>query len=115
MRFFSTIFGCEALERPSPSVTRDSVGRSTPVYAFWFPDGGAFSVEFTEDALDAARARRGAYLELQSDDVSELKEKILAAGIPQVEPFDSPYFYFQAPGGQVWRLVPAPEGTASDG
>jgi hypothetical protein len=50
---------------------------------------------------------------LQCDDPSGLQAKILAAGISQVQPFDSAYFYFQAPGGQVWRIVPAPEQTPS--
>src|SRR5262249_28885020 len=41
-------------------------------------------------------------------DPSALRAKILAAGIPRVEPFDSAYFYFQAPGGQVRRIAPGP-------
>lgn len=113
--FFTTVLGCDVLERPDGSVSRDAAGRPTPVYAFRFPNGGAFSVEFTEDALDEAHARRGAYLELQSDDPPALKEKILAADVSQVEPFDSDYLYFQAPGGQVWRIVPARERKESDG
>jgi hypothetical protein len=62
-------------------------------------------VEFTEDALDDKQARRGAWLELRTDDALGLQQKVLAAGLPRVVHPYTPFFYIQAPGGQVFRIV----------
>jgi hypothetical protein len=97
--FFTTVLGCEVL------VSADAPGLPTPVSAFAFANGAALSVEFTEDALDEQQARRGAWLELQTDDPAGLTKKILEAGLPKVEYFGNDYFYFQAPGGQVLRIA----------
>ena len=98
--FFTNILGCEAVMIP------EGPGLPTPAIAFRFPGGGSLSFEFTEDALDEKQARRGAYLELKTDDPSALKEKILELGLPRVEEYISnDYFYFQAPGGQVLRIA----------
>lgn len=90
--FFTTLLGCTVMGAPNP-------------LAFQFVDGAAVSVDFTEevvDALDEKQARRGAWLELETDEPSTLKEKILAAGYRQ---FDyKGFFYFQIPGGQVMRI-----------
>ncbi len=97
--FFSTILGLEVL------VSSDAPELPAAVIACRFPNGASWSVEFTEDALDEKQARRGAYLELQTDDPSALKKKILAAGLSRVEYIGNDYFYFQAPGGQVLRIA----------
>jgi catechol 2,3-dioxygenase-like lactoylglutathione lyase family enzyme len=100
--FFTNILGCEVLEIPA------GPGVPSPAVAFTFPGGGSLSFEFTEDALDERQARRAPYLELRSDDPSALKQKIIEAGLPGVEEYTTgEYFYFQAPGGQVIRIVPA--------
>ena len=39
-----------------------------------------------------------------------MKEKIVGFGIKKVEFWDKEHFYFEAPGGQVFRLV----GTTED-
>jgi hypothetical protein len=73
--------------------------------AFQFVDGSAVSVDFTEevvDALDEQQARRGAWLELETDEPSALKEKFLEAGYRHFE--YKGFFYFQIPGGQVMRF-----------
>ena|SRR5579884_4162168 len=93
--FFTNILGCEVL--PSP------------VLAFAFSNGASLSVEFTEDALDERQARWGAWLELKTDDATGLREKVLAAGLPRVEFSGNNYFYFQAPGGQVFRIASSDE------
>jgi hypothetical protein len=81
-------------------------GLAEPILAFRFPGGGSFSVEFTEDALDEQRVRRGAWLEIWSDDPAALKRKILDAGLPQVTHPATNTFYFAVPGGQVLGVVP---------
>jgi hypothetical protein len=39
----------------------------------------------------------------------ELKQQILRFGIPKIKHWDREHFYFQAPGGQVFRLVGSTE------
>lgn len=97
--FFTTILGCEVLG------SVDAPGLLMPIIAFGFPNGASLTVEFTEDALDEQHARRGAWLELMTDDPSALTQKILQAGLPRLEHLSNDYFYFQAPGGQVWRFA----------
>ena len=57
-----------------------------------------------QDAVDEAAFLRTTYLELKSDDAEALREKILAFGVNTLDVPD-PHLYFQAPGGQVFRLV----------
>ncbi|MFD2872034.1 VOC family protein [Mucilaginibacter ximonensis] len=53
---------------------------------------------------DIGRQARFLWLELRSDEVPAMTEKILAAGVLKLD-IPDPHLYFQAPGGQVWRLV----------
>lgn len=64
-------------------------------------------MEFTEEALEEGRARRGAWLEMGANDPSALKKPILDAGLPEVKYLGNGHFYFAAPGGQVLRILPA--------
>ena len=54
--------------------------------------------------LDEAGFSKATYLELQADNVEEMRQKIVAFGVRVLEMHD-PHLYFQAPGGQVFRLV----------
>lgn len=65
------------------------------------------SIEFVQDALDEDQARRGPWLEVETDNPAELSNRILEAGLPRMEYSGNDYFYFQAPGGQVMRLAQA--------
>ena len=96
---FETVLGCGA-----PMSLR-APGLAEPIVAFRFPGGGSLSVEFTEDALDEAQMRRGAWLEVWSDDVAGLKKKVLEAGLMQVTYPATNTFYFTAPGGQILGIV----------
>jgi catechol 2,3-dioxygenase-like lactoylglutathione lyase family enzyme len=55
-------------------------------------------------ALDESSFSKAIYLELKADDVEEMRQKIVASGVKVLEMQD-PHLYFQAPGGQVFRLV----------
>ncbi len=44
------------------------------------------------------------FLELKTDDVDTMRQKITAFGVKVLDVPD-PHLYFQAPGGQVFRLV----------
>jgi len=50
------------------------------------------------------RSGRSIYLELKADDVEAMRQKIIDAGVVTIDVPD-PHLYFQAPGGQVFRLV----------
>jgi hypothetical protein len=76
-----------------------------PMAAFAFPGGGSVSIEFGDHALDEATVRRGAWLEIRSDNPPALKQRILEAGLPKVTHPATNTFYFAAPGGQVFGVV----------
>jgi catechol 2,3-dioxygenase-like lactoylglutathione lyase family enzyme len=54
--------------------------------------------------LDPSGFLKATYLELQADNVEALRQKIVAFGV-KVLAMQDPHLYFQAPGGQVFRLV----------
>jgi len=56
------------------------------------------------DESEFLRTARAMWLEIKSDDVEEMKKKIVTSGVKVLEVPD-PHLYFQAPGGQCWRLV----------
>lgn len=55
-------------------------------------------------ALDESAFLKAMYLELKTDNTEEMKKKILTFGVKKLDVPD-PHLYFQAPGGQVFRLV----------
>ena len=55
-------------------------------------------------ALDEGDFLKATYLELKTDNIEEMKQKILAFGVKKLDVPDA-HLYFQAPGGQVFRLV----------
>ena len=56
------------------------------------------------DESEFLRTARSVWLEIKSDNVEEMTRKILDFGVRKLEVPD-PHLYFQAPGGQVLRLV----------
>ncbi len=56
------------------------------------------------DESEFLRTARSMWLELKSDNVDEMIRKILDFGVMKLDVLD-PHLYFQAPGGQCWRLV----------
>jgi hypothetical protein len=71
--------------------------------------GGDFYIAFlygdVPDASEFARTARSIWLELKSDDVDEMRRKILDSGLVRKLDMPDPHLYFQAPGGQCLRLV----------
>jgi hypothetical protein len=69
--------------------------------------GDDFHVVLYADVPDASeflRTARSVWLEIKSDDVDGLTRRILDFGVRKLEMPD-PHLYFQAPGGQCFRLV----------
>ena len=97
--FYTDVLGCEAL------ASGDVKDPSVSIVAFRFSNGSSLSVEFTSDALDEAQARRGAWVEVRCDNASDVQRRIIDAGLPTIRYAVNDHFYFQAPGGQVMRIV----------
>ena len=57
-----------------------------------------------EDALGDGDFLKAIFLELKTDDVDSMRKRIIAFGVKVLNVPD-PHLYFQAPGGQVFRLV----------
>ncbi|MHB8206559.1 VOC family protein [Mucilaginibacter sp.] len=56
------------------------------------------------DESEFLRTARSIWLEIKSDDLEEMTRKILDFGVRKLD-IPDPHLYFQAPGGQVLRLV----------
>ncbi len=66
------------------------------------------------DETEFLSSPRALWLQIKSDNVEELSRKIIDFGakkldIPSGLPESVPYLYFQAPGGQVFQLLPIDE------
>ena len=66
-------------------------------------------VTYENSALSKEEYLKAIWLELRTDRTEELKKKILAFGVKELEYWDKEHFYFQAPGGQVFRLADSAE------
>jgi len=92
--FYRDILGCEIIREGEQ---KDDVRMGDDFYiAFMYEDEGA--------VLDESGFMKAIYLELKADDVEEMRQKIVASGVRVLDVPD-PHLYFQAPGGQVLRLV----------
>jgi catechol 2,3-dioxygenase-like lactoylglutathione lyase family enzyme len=69
--------------------------------------GFFISVFYRETAAPEPRLQKSIWLELRTNNPGKLKNKILEfGGITTLEPpGDREHFHFQAPGGQVFRIV----------
>jgi hypothetical protein len=76
-----------------------------------FKIGNTFylGVMYDNSALTHEDALKSIWLELRTEDPEGLKRKILDFGIKELEYWDKEHFYFQAPGGQVFRLTESVE------
>lgn len=65
----------------------------------------AFLYGDVADESEFLRSARSIWLEIKSDDVEEMRRKILDCGLVRKLERHDPHLYFQAPGGQCLRLV----------
>jgi catechol 2,3-dioxygenase-like lactoylglutathione lyase family enzyme len=98
-RFYRDVLGCE--------IVRETDQKDD----FRMGDNFYIGVLYEDEgiALDESGFSKAIYLELKADDTEEMRRKIIAFGVKVLEMQD-PHLYFQAPGGQVFRLV----GTTED-
>lgn len=64
----------------------------------------AFLYGNVTDETEFLRSGRSVWLEIKSDNVDEMRKKILDFGVRKLD-IPDPHLYFQAPGGQCLRLV----------
>ena len=92
--FYRDVLGCEITRAGEQ---KDDVRLGNDFYI-------AFMYENDDVALDGSAFLKAIYLELKSDNVDEMRRKIVDFGVRVLDVPD-PHLYFQAPGGQVMRLV----------
>ncbi len=68
-----------------------------------------FCFVYKNDALDENTFLKTTYLELKTDQPDRLRQRVLVFGVKRLDIPDE-HLYFQAPGGQVFRIV----GTGED-
>jgi hypothetical protein len=81
-----------------------------------FPGGFVLGLFFTDNPAELLAEQdylKATWLELKVDDLTQWKERLQRFGVTEIEyddpsRFAEPYprFFFQAPGGQVFRLAP---------
>ena len=93
-RFYRDVLGCKVLTQTDQ---KDDFRLGDDFYlAVLYEDDG---VALAQDAF-----LKATYLELKAEDVEELRREIVEFGV-RVLDMQDPHLYFQAPGGQVLRLV----------
>ncbi len=70
-----------------------------------FANGFSIVVHYSDAALAEAELKQSIWLEVLTDNTAQLERKIQAFGIQPFDYFDKDHFYFQAPGGQVFRVA----------
>jgi len=93
-KFYRDVLGC--------SLTREGDGKDD----FCLGDNFYIACLYEDEGVALAESDflKAIYLELKTDNVQEMRQRIVAAGVKVLDVPD-PHLYFQAPGGQVLRLV----------
>ena len=103
--FYGSVLGLKSI--PSPAENLD---------LYEFSGGFILGLFFSDDRaelLPELDYLKATWLELKVDDLTQWKERLQSFGVIEIEyddpsRFAEPYprFFFQAPGGQVFRLAP---------
>jgi catechol 2,3-dioxygenase-like lactoylglutathione lyase family enzyme len=105
--FYRDVLGCTIMREFDD---KDDIRMGDDFYiAFLYDSGTGVEAErgvtyAAEDALSDDDFLKAIFLELKADTVEEMRRNIVAFGVNVLDVPD-PHLYFQAPGGQVWRLV----------
>ena len=94
-------FYMDVLQRttmPSPAPNLD---------LYLFTDQFVLGVFFCDEdeVLSEEAHLLAAWLEIKTNDVQSLQQRLVEFGVKEVDYADKSRFYFQAPGGQVFRLA----------
>jgi hypothetical protein len=100
--FYVEVLGCHTVAAPSPQFDLFEFTGGFVVGLFYGDDSEVLS---EQDQLKAT------WLELKTSAPAALKTRLLKFGVRPVDYPDPSRFYFQAPGGLVWRVAPLDGGT----
>jgi catechol 2,3-dioxygenase-like lactoylglutathione lyase family enzyme len=92
--FYRDVLGCKIVREGDQ---KDDIRLGSDFYI-------AVLYEHDGVALAESEFLRATYLELKAAEVDEMRQNIVSFGVKVLEVPD-PHLYFQAPGGQVFRLV----------
>lgn len=92
-RFYRDVLGC--------AITR----RSNEVDFFRLGDGFFIAALYDGGVLPEEEQTKSIWLELRADDPMALTQAIREFGVTEIETWEKGRLYFQAPGGQVFRIV----------
>lgn len=92
-QFYGEILGGEILPTDKPQFD-----------LFRFSNSFVLGVFYSADCLTEKQCLNAMWCEIKTDNVEKLKDKIITSGVKQVDYEDKNHFYFQAPGGQVYRI-----------
>ena len=110
--FYTTVLGC-TLQSADGGVTNNIPPN---LDLFEFAGHEVVGIQYVDDpslVLTQEEHSKGCWMELKTDDIPSLKQKLLDLGVQQITDFwDQEHFYFHAPGGQVYRLIHTEEGAA---
>jgi catechol 2,3-dioxygenase-like lactoylglutathione lyase family enzyme len=93
-KFYCDVLGCKVTKAEDD---RDFLRLGEDFYIVLYGD--------VPDVSDFLRTARSVWLEIKSDNVEEMRRKILESGLQRKLEVPDPHLYFQAPGGQCLRLV----------
>jgi hypothetical protein len=96
------VLGCHTIAAPSPQFD-----------LFEFTDGFVVGLFYGDDSevLSEQDQLKATWLELKTSDPPSLRIRLLEFDVGPIEYADTSRFYFQAPGGQVWRVAPLDGGS----
>lgn len=98
IEFYVKILGCAELKSPLPDLD-----------LFGFQGGFVLGIFYFDDAahvLSDSEQMKATWLEIKTKNVELLKKRLQKFGVREIDYEDKSRFYFQAPGGPVFRLAP---------
>ena len=93
-QFYLDVLGCQQEETSYENID-----------LFRCPNNSLIGVYYTDEALTPEQHLNATWLEIRSSDVVAVKQRILDFGLQEMDFGPSEEFFFQVPGGQVYRLV----------
>jgi len=92
-KFYCDVLGCKITKQ------------SDQVDYFRMGEDFFIAAVYSDTVLSDSDLLKSIWLEIRAKNADDTKRKILAFGAKKVESWDKAHLYFQAPGGQVFRLV----------
>lgn len=92
-QFYQEVLGCK-ITKKSEQVDFFRIGEDFFIAAL-----------YEDVVLSQSDLLKSIWLEIKSDNPKGMRKNILEFGVKEIETWDKAHLYFQAPGGQVFRLI----------